>query len=398
MPKAEHGPDLADYAAHPARSRGRLHPESDSPHRSPFQRDRDRIIHSSAFRRLKHKTQVFVEHEGDYYRTRLTHSIEVAQIARTIARALRLNEDLAEAVALAHDLGHTPFGHTGEETLAECMAPHGGFDHNAQALKIVTELERHYAGFDGLNLTWETLEGIAKHNGPLLPGPDAPRDALPLAIADYVARHDLELHAHASAEAQVAALSDDIAYVNHDLHDGLQAGLFELDEIRALPVVGACFDEVDRSWPGLDQTRRRHEGLRRVFGVMVEDALARSAETLARLAPRSLAEVQALSAPVIGFSDRLADDIAEIKRFLFARMYRHHRVKRMRVKAVRVVRELFDVFLADPGLLPDEWRCAAEAAETETLRARVVADYIAGMTDRFALEEHRVLTDPFARA
>ena len=389
---------LADYAAHPLRSRGRLYQEPGSAHRSPFQRDRDRIIHSSAFRRLKHKTQVFVEHEGDYYRTRLTHSIEVAQIARTIARTLRLNEDLAEAVALAHDLGHTPFGHTGEDTLAECMAPHGGFDHNAQALKIVTSLERHYPDFDGLNLTWETLEGIAKHNGPLLRAPDAPRDALPLAIADYARRHDLELHAHASAEAQVAALSDDVAYVNHDLHDGLHAGLFELDEILALPLVRDCFAVVDRQWPGLDQTRRRHEGLRRVFGLIVEDALASSAENLERLAPASLAEVQALARPVIAFSDAVARHIAEIKGFLFAHMYRHHRVKRMRVKAVRVVRELFEIFLADPGVMPGEWRKAAEAAETETLRARVVADYIAGMTDRFALEEHRVLTDPFARA
>jgi dGTPase len=393
-----HDAFLADYAAHPARSRGRLHDEAGSAHRSPFQRDRDRIIHSSAFRRLKHKTQVFVEHEGDYYRTRLTHSIEVAQIARTIARTLRLNEDLAEAVALAHDLGHTPFGHTGEDTLADCMAAYGGFDHNAQALKIVTELERHYPDFDGLNLTWETLEGIAKHNGPLLATPGAARDTLPLAIAAYVERHDLELHSHASAEAQVAALSDDIAYVNHDLHDGLQAGLFEVDEIRALPLVRECFAAVDREWPELEQTRRRHEALRRVFGVMVEDALARSAETLREFHPASLAEVQGLSEPVIGFSDGLASDIAEIKRFLFSHMYRHHRVKRMRVKAVRVVRELFDIFLADPGVLPGEWRKAAEAAESEALRARIVADYIAGMTDRFALEEHRVLTDPFARA
>ena len=389
---------LAEYAALPSQSRGRLYQEPGSAHRSPFQRDRDRIIHSSAFRRLKHKTQVFVEHEGDYYRTRLTHSIEVAQIARTIARALRLNEDLAEAVALAHDLGHTPFGHTGEDTLAECMAAYGGFDHNAQALKIVTALERHYPDFDGLNLTWETLEGIAKHNGPLLPEPDAPRDTLPLAIADYAAGHDLELHAHASAEAQAAALSDDIAYVNHDLHDGLHAGLFELDDILPLPLVRDCFAAVDRQWPRLEQTRRRHEGLRRVFGVMVGDALARSAETLRQLAPASLAEVQTLPAPVIAFSEGVARDIAEIKAFLYTRMYRHHRVKRMRVKAVRVVRELFEIFLADPGLMPGEWRKAAEAAGTETLRARAVADYIAGMTDRFALEEHRVLTDPFARA
>ncbi|HET7409358.1 MAG TPA: dNTP triphosphohydrolase, partial [Paracoccaceae bacterium] len=308
---------LAPYAAHAERTRGRLHDEPESAHRSPFQRDRDRIIHSSAFRRLKHKTQVFVEHEGDYYRTRLTHSIEVAQIARTIARTLRLNEDLAEAVALAHDLGHTPFGHTGEDALAECMARYGGFDHNAQALRIVTSLERHYAAFDGLNLTWETLEGIAKHNGPLLPSADAAGDSLPLAIADYARRHDLELHSQASAEAQVAALSDDIAYVNHDLHDGLQAGLFEVDEIAGLPLIGGCFAEIDRLWPGLDQTRRRHEALRRVFGVMVEDALACSRARLAEAAPGSLAEVQALPGPAVAFSDGSAAAIAEIKSFLF---------------------------------------------------------------------------------
>lgn len=389
---------LAPYAAHADQTRGRLHDEAESAHRSPFQRDRDRIIHSSAFRRLKHKTQVFVEHEGDYYRTRLTHSIEVAQIARTIARTLHLNEDLAEAVALAHDLGHTPFGHTGEEALATCMADYGGFDHNAQALRIVTSLERHYAAFDGLNLTWETLEGIAKHNGPLLPTPDAPGDSLPLAIAEYAARHDLELHAFASAEAQVAAIADDIAYVNHDLHDGLQAGLFQIAEIIDLPLIGRCFAEVDREWPALDQSRRRHEGLRRVFGLMVEDVLACSRARLAEAAPQSLAEVQAERRPMVAFREATAIGISEIKSFLFTRMYRHHRVNRMRVKAVRVVRELFDIFLADPGVLPDDWREAAIAADSKPLQARIVADYIAGMTDRFALDEYRELTDPFARA
>jgi dGTPase len=389
---------LAPYAAKAAESRGRLHAEPDSAHRSCFQRDRDRIIHSSAFRRLKHKTQVFVEHEGDYYRTRLTHSIEVAQIARTIARTLRLNEDLAEAVALAHDLGHPPFGHTGEEALAECMAPWGGFDHNAQALKIVTALECHYAEFDGLNLTWETLEGIAKHNGPLLPAPDAPREGLPVAIAEYVARHDLELHTRAGAEAQVAALSDDIAYVNHDLHDGLRAGLFTLEEAMALPVVGDCFAEVDAAWPGLDPVRRRHEALRRVFGLMVDDLLAESRARLAALAPASAEEVRGLSEGVITFSGRMAGDIAAIKAFLFRHMYRHFKVRRMRAKAAAVVRELFDIFTADPALMPAEWAEAARGAEGEVLRARIVADYIAGMTDRFALEEHRVLTDPRARA
>ncbi|MEE8453342.1 MAG: deoxyguanosinetriphosphate triphosphohydrolase [Limibaculum sp.] len=389
---------LAPYAARPGASRGRLHAETESAHRSPFQRDRDRIIHSSAFRLLKHKTHVFVEHERDYYRTRLTHSIEVAQIARTIARTLRLNEDLAEAVALAHDLGHTPFGHTGEDALADCMASYGGFDHNAQALKIVTGLERHYAEFDGLNLTWEPLEGLAKHNGPLLAAADAAPDRLPFAIAEYVARHDLELHTRASTEAQVAALSDDIAYVNHDLHDGLRAGLFTIDQAMALPIVGDCFAEVDAAWPGLEALRRRHEALRRVFGLMVEDVLAESGHRLEALAPASMAEVQALDESVITFSGRMAGDIEAIKAFLFRHMYRHYKVRRMRNKAAGVVRDLFDIFHNDSGLMPEEWSAAAAAAGSEELRARIVADYIAGMTDRVALEEHRVLTDPFARA
>ena len=390
--------NLAVYAADARASRGRLHGEPGSAHRSPFQRDRDRIIHSSAFRRLKHKTQVFVEHEGDYYRTRLTHSIEVAQIARTIARTLHLNEDLAEAVALAHDLGHTPFGHTGEDALAECMAGYGGFDHNAQALKIVTALECHYAAFDGLNLTWETLEGIAKHNGPLLASAGAATDELPEAITAYNARHDLELHTQASAEAQVAALSDDIAYVNHDLHDGLRAGLFRVEDILDLPLIGTCYASVDREWPGLEDSRRNHEALRRVFGMMVEDVLAASTQRLVTEAPDSMAEVQALDGPVIVFSERMTAHIAAIKSFLFAGMYRHHRVKRMRQKATRVVTELFEIFMGDPGVLPDGWREQAEAAGDGHKRARIIADYIAGMTDRFALEEHRVLTDPEARA
>lgn len=386
----------APFAADPAAGRGRLHEEDEAAHRSPFQRDRDRIIHSTAFRRLKHKTQVFVEHEGDHYRTRLTHSLEVAQIARTVARTLGLDEDLAEAVALAHDLGHTPFGHTGEEALADCMARHGGFDHNAQAIRIVTRLEGRYADFDGLNLTWETLEGIAKHNGPLLPGPDAPRDALPAAIRDYNARHDLALHTQASGEAQVAALADDIAYVNHDLDDGLRAGLFEIGELMSLPLVGDCFSEVDARWPGLERERRIHEAIRRVFGVMVEGLIAETAERLHRAAPGSMAELQALPEPVVRFPEGLASDIATIKAFLYRHMYRHHRVKRMRVKADRVVRELFALFMDEPGLLPEDWQPTGEAGEAD--RAGRVADYIAGMTDRFALDEHRVLTDPRARA
>ncbi|QDL93379.1 deoxyguanosinetriphosphate triphosphohydrolase [Paroceanicella profunda] len=379
----------APFASDPAASRGRLHAEDPSAHRSPFQRDRDRIIHSSAFRRLKHKTQVFVEHEGDYFRTRLTHSIEVAQVARTIARTLRLNEDLTEAVALAHDLGHTPFGHTGEDALAEMMAPWGGFDHNAQAVKIVTALEQHYAEHDGLNLTWETLEGIAKHNGPV--------KRPPFALAEYNAIHDLELSTHASAEAQVAALSDDIAYNNHDLMDGLRAGLFLEEEIRELPVIGRCFDIVDSRWPGLDPTRRQHEALRRVFGVMVEDVLRESAQILERSGARSPEDIRALDYQVVRFSRPLWEDLKIIRKFFFDNMYRHWQVRRMRRKASIVVKDLFTIFLEDTGMLPDEWRRAANFAGEGVGRARVVSDYIAGMTDRFALQEHRKIMDPSER-
>ncbi|MFN3614577.1 MAG: deoxyguanosinetriphosphate triphosphohydrolase, partial [Rubrimonas sp.] len=368
----------------------------ESAHRSPFQRDRDRIIHSSAFRRLKHKTQVFVEHEGDYYRTRLTHSIEVAQVARTIARTIGLNEELAEAVSLAHDLGHTPFGHTGEDALAECMAPWGGFDHNAQALKIVTQLETRYADFDGLNLTWETLEGIAKHNGPLL-AEGGDRAALPFAIGEYDRRHPLELHTHAGAEAQVAALSDDVAYNNHDIDDGLRAGLFTVAEARELPLVGDAWAQVEAKWPHLDAQRAQGEALRRVFGRMVEDVLTESRSRLRADAPADIAAVRALDRPVIAFSTAMVADLRQIRSFLMTRMYRHWRVARMRAKAARVVAELFAMFTDNPGLMPPDWAQSARGGD-DTVRARVVADYIAGMTDRFALQEHRILTDPSTRA
>jgi dGTPase len=371
----------APYASDPARVRGRRVPEEESAFRSPFQRDRDRIIHSSAFRRLKHKTQVFVAHEGDYFRTRLTHSIEVAQVARTIAGALGLNGELTEAVALAHDLGHPPFAHAGEDTLDALMAPYGGFDHNAQAVRIVTALERHYAEFDGLNLTWETLEGLAKHNGPVT-GP------LPYALADYNARHDLELLTHASAEAQVAALSDDIAYNNHDLHDGLRARLFDDDEIAALPIVGDCYAEVDRLYPGLDRKRRRHEALRRVFGVMVGDVIARSRHLLETEAVVSVEEVRHLGRPVIRFSDALWSDLKQIRAFLFARMYRAPSVNDMRARVHGAVSTLFPHYLNRPEHLPEEWRRDVAQAVDETALARLVSDYIAGMTDRFALQEY----------
>ena len=371
----------APYASNPARSRGRLVPEEESSFRSCFQRDRDRIIHASAFRRLKHKTQVFIEHEGDYYRTRLTHSIEVAQVARTISGALGLNAELTEAVALAHDLGHPPFGHTGEDALSALMAPYGGFDHNAQAIRIVTHLERHYAEFDGLNLTWETLEGLAKHNGPVT-------GELPWAMAEYVKRNDLELDTYASAEAQVAAIADDVAYNHHDLHDGLRAELFSTDELAALPILDGCFAEVDRKYPGLNYYRRRHEALRRFFGVLVEDVIGFARVRLAEIDPQSVEEVRHAGRGLIRFSDPLFEDLKVIREFLFQRMYRAPSVVVVRAQVTQVVNELFPYFMAHPDQLPKQWRKDVAEAEGETALARIVSDYISGMTDRFALQEH----------
>lgn len=384
---------LAPYACQPDASRGRLFPERMSSFRSPFQRDRDRIIHSSAFRRLKHKTQVFVEHEGDYYRTRLTHSIEVAQVARTISGVLGLNTDLAEAIALAHDLGHTPFGHTGEDALGLLMEPYGGFDHNAQALRIVTRLERHYADFDGLNLTWEALEGIAKHNGPVI-GPNADKKhegPLPYALAEVNAAWDLELDTHASAEAQVAAIADDVAYSHHDLHDGLRSGLFTEDDLMELPVTGPAFEEVDRLYPGLEKMRRRHEALRRVFGRMVEDVIAVAQNRLAAAQPKSVDEIRHMGTTVIRFSKPLYQELKAIRSFLFHRMYRAPSVMAERARVTRFLNDLFPLFMARPELLPPEWRADVEAAQDEVALARIVADYVAGMTDRFAIQEHERL-------
>ncbi len=369
------------YASAPAASRGRLYDEEESTFRTCFQRDRDRIIHASAFRRLKHKTQVFIEHEGDYFRTRLTHSIEVAQVARTIAGALGLNGELTEAVALAHDLGHTPFGHTGEEALSRLMAPYGGFDHNAQALRIVTSLERHYAQFDGLNLTWETLEGIAKHNGPVT-------GDLPWALAEYQARHDLELDTFASAEAQVAAISDDVAYNHHDLHDGLRAELFSTDELAELPILDGCFARVDELYPGLNYYRRRHEALRRFFGILVEDVIGVAEESLARIKPASAEDIRTAGFQIIRFSDEMASDLKVIREFLFTRMYRAPSVVEMRKKVTLVVDELFPFFLSSPDKLPKQWRKDVHEAKDEAALAHIVSDYIAGMTDRFALQCH----------
>jgi len=362
-----------------------------------FQRDRDRIIHSTAFRRLKHKTQVFVYHEGDHYRTRLTHSIEVAQIARSIARALDLNEDLAEAVALAHDLGHTPFGHAGEDALAHCMADYGGFDHNEQTFRIVTLLERRYAAFDGLNLTWETLEGVVKHNGPLT-GPHASAKAqarpVPQTISRYCENWDLEIGGFAGPEAQVAAISDDIAYNNHDIDDGLRAGLFTLADLKDVPLAGPVIADVSARYTGLELPRLIHESIRRMINLMVRDVVAESTRRLAGI--KSAAEVRAQKAPVIAFSDAMRANDRALKEFLFARMYRHHRVNQMTLKARRVVSELFDLHLGQPQCLPAEWQTQVAGAD-EAAAARLVADYIAGMTDKFALETHRHLFDLYER-
>ena len=371
----------APYASVPEHSRGRLYDEDESTFRSCFQRDRDRIIHASAFRRLKHKTQVFIEHEGDYFRTRLTHSIEVAQVARTISGALGLNAELTEAVALAHDLGHPPFGHTGEDALAEAMAPYGGFDHNAQALRIVTHLERHYARFDGLNLTWETLEGIAKHNGPVT-------GDLPWALVEYQARQDLELDTYASAEAQVAAIADDVAYNHHDLHDGLRAELFSTDELAELPILRECFARVDARYPGLNYYRRRHEALRRFFGILVEDVIAVAQESLAEIEPVTADDIRQAGFQIIRFSQPVFEDLKQIRAFLFERMYRAPTVVVMRQQVTQVVRDLFPFFLHHPENLPKQWRKDVEEVSSEIELARLVSDYIAGMTDRFALQCH----------
>jgi dGTPase len=380
----------APYAADPAQSHGRPFAEPASPSRNEFRRDCDRIIHSAAFRRLAHKTQVFVYHEGDHYRTRLTHTLEVVQIARSLARALGLDEDLAEALALAHDLGHSPFGHAGERALDACARAFGGFDHNAQALRIVTDLERRYADFDGLNLTWETLEGLVKHNGPLTDRSGRPtsryaESGVPEPILSYARAHDLELWSHASAEAQVAAIADDVAYDAHDIDDGLRADLFALDDLSDLPLVGDILREIDAKHASLEPARRVHEMVRRVITRMIEDVTTESLKRLNALAPRSSAEVRNASEAVVAFSPAMQAADAAIKGFLYPRMYRHQRVMRVMDDAERIVRELYAHFIAHPGALPDEWR---GGANDPVSRARRTADYIAGMTDRYAITEH----------
>lgn len=366
--------------------------------RTPFQRDRDRIIHSRAFRRLMYKTQVFVNHEGDHYRTRLTHSLEVAQITRTICRVLGLDEDMGETVALAHDLGHPPFGHAGEDGLALAMADYGGFNHNVQTLRVLTKLERRYAAFDGLNPCWETLEGVVKHNGPLLrAGDDAARAGLAPTVRDLDDAFDLGLDQWPSAEAQIAALADDVAYVNHDLDDGLRAGLLDIDQVASLPVIGAAIAEVRAGNANLEIGRLVSEVTRRVIGSMVDDMIAETRSRLAALDPEGGADaVRRAGKPVVAFSPEMEKNKQAIKEYLFANFYRHYKVNRMASKARRLVRELFGLFLAEPDCLPSDWGlAAAEAGSART--ARVVADYIAGMTDRHALKEYDNLFNLRAR-
>lgn len=382
----------AAWAADPWASRGRLIAEPVSPTRSEFQRDRDRIIHTTAFRRLKHKTQVFIAHEGDHYRTRLTHTIEVAQIARALARALRLDEDLAEGVALAHDFGHTPFGHTGEDALSELLSGSGGFDHNAQSLRIVTKLEQRYAEFDGLNLSWETLEGLVKHNGPLT-GPASGDKPAPEPIRQYTKRHDLWLGTHASLEAQVAAIADDIAYNTHDIDDGLRSGLVTLEMLEELPLITALLAQVRGLYPKLEEQRLIHEIMRRQITVMVEDVISVAQANLGRTRPQSADDVRRAGYTLAHFSEEFAAADRDIKAFLYNHLYRHPDVMRVRANATQIVRDLFSAYMEDPGAMGDRHAGGKIADMPADRRARRVRDYIAGMTDTYAIAAHRRLFD-----
>lgn len=379
---------LAPYATKAAQTRGRLIPESPSETRTEFQRDRDRIIHSGGFRKLRNKTQVFIENEGDYYRTRLTHSLEVAQMARSISRTLGLNEDLTDAIALAHDLGHTPFGHAGEWALAELMKPYGGFCHNEQSFRILTHLEQRYLEFDGLNLTWETLEGIAKHNGPLLP--EKPGESLPPTIAEFNVRFDLELGHYAGPEAQVAALADEIAYNTHDIDDGYRAGFFTLEEMKDLPLFGPILEDMRRHHPNADKDRLMHAVVRQVIGSMVTDMLDATHTAIVTLRPESVVDIRKAKEPTVRFSFAMQQHMRTLREFLKQRMYWHSKVNRLCSKADRIVKELFAFLMEKPDCLPNEWYAIVRGRETEdAFKARIIADYIAGMTDRYAVKEHR---------
>lgn len=385
---------LAVYACRPDQSRGRIYEEPDSRFRTPFQRDRDRIIHSSAFRRLKYKTQVFVYHEGDHYRTRLTHTLEVAQIARSLARSLMVNEDLAETVALAHDLGHTPFAHVGEDVMVECMKDVGGFDHNDQSLRVLTVLERRYPRFLGLNMTWETLEGVVKHNGPII-GPNADKKhkgtELPVTLRMVQGHTDLWLDSFASVEAQIAALSDDIAYNNHDVEDGLRAGLFTLDDLQGVPLLDEVLADARQRYPDITEHYLVYEVIREMIGAMVADVMAETQKRLRALNPKGPDDVRRAHHAMVAFSPEMQRKVDGLRAFLWERMYRHYTVRRMRLKVSRIVRDLYDAFTTQYQLLPDNWQRRLEDAggpADPIAHARIVADYIAGMTDRYAIREH----------
>lgn len=381
--------NLAPYATRAEETRGRLFPESPSETRTEFQRDRDRIIHSGGFRKLRNKTQVFIENEGDYYRTRLTHSLEVAQIARAAARSLGLNEDLTEAISLAHDLGHTCFGHAGEGALNKLMEPHGGFSHNEQTLRVLVQQEHRYLDFDGLNLTWETLEGVVKHNGPLLP--EKADKKVPATIAEFNKEFDLELNNFASAEAQVAALADDIAYNTHDIDDGYRAGFFSFDDLKKLPLFGPILEDIARTHPDISKDRVVSSVVRQVIGSMVTDMLDTARANIARLKPNSSKDVQKAKEQMINFSFAMQGNIRVLRTFLEERVYGHSRVNRVCAKSERMVMEMFSFLMERPDCLPNEWFLKLEAGmnSEDAVKARVVGDYIAGMTDRFAVLEHR---------
>ena len=383
----------APFACDPADTRGRLYPQSESPTRTAFQRDRDRIIHSTAFRRLKHKTQVFISHEGDHYRTRLTHTIEVSQIARSIARAFRLDEDLAEAVALVHDFGHTPFGHAGERALDECMRDCGGFDHNAQSLRIVTKLERRYAEFDGLNLSWETLEGLVKHNGPLADNNGEGRGhPIPQPIIDFNELFPLDLATHASLEAQAAALADDIAYDTHDIDDGLRAGILDFEALRAAPLTGRIIAQIEQLYPNIDRTRMIAELGRRQITVMVEDVIAETSRRLTALNPATADDIRNAGHPIVSFSLEMAKTEKALKAFLFKSLYRHPDVMKTMESAESLVGTLFDRYVSDPSAMPEGWRADCDRLSMMQ-KKRHVADFLAGMTDQFAIREYERLFD-----
>lgn len=380
---------LAAYACRPDQSKGRIYAEEESQTRTPFQRDRDRIIHASAFRRLKYKTQVFVYHEGDHYRTRLSHTLEVSQIARSLARALLVNEDLAEGVALAHDLGHTPFAHTGEEVLEKCMEPYEGFEHNDQSLRVLTKLERKYHRWPGLNLTWETLEGVVKHNGPVT-------GHRPVTLTEVQKQTDLLLDTFASVEAQCAAISDDIAYNNHDVEDGLRAGMFTLKDLESVTLLRDVIHDVKRRYPDITEHYLVQESIREMIGSMVKDVMAESTARIQKLQPQSPDDIRHAGRQVVAFSEEMFDKVDELRSFLWSRMYRHYTVMRVRNKVERIVSDLFNAFMEKHTLLPDHWQRRVEEAGgmiNDTARARIVCDYIAGMTDRYAIREHERLFD-----